>query len=323
MAFIKKVFFLLLIIGLSLGCSQKKSTGYLANWMKEDGKVKILSTVGQIGDLVSTIGGERVDAIVLIQGELDPHSYELVKGDGEKLARADLIFYQGLGLEHGASLSSLLKTSSQAIPLGEKIRLSMPEKILYKEGVLDPHIWMDISLWKQTIPFILESLIEKDPEGASYYKERAALLSQEMEETHLYLKNSLSEIPSQKRYLVTSHDAFRYFTRQYLADHDESDWEKRFMAPEGLAPDGQLNPIDIQRIIDFVRLHRISVLFSESNVSKDSIRKIVSASHELNLPLRLSDQSLCGDSLGSLTYLQMMEKNAYIISDNLREEKSL
>jgi len=321
MAFIKNIFSIILLFILSISCSQKKSINYLNYWMQENGKVKILSTIGQINDLVVAIGGDRVDPIVLIRGELDPHSYELVKGDDEKLSRADLIFYNGLGLEHGASLSQFLRSSPQGIPLGEKVLASVPEKILYKEGVLDPHIWMDVSLWEESIPFILEELIKLDPQGTSYYIERSHLLEKKMKASHFYVKNTLSKVPSKRRYLVTSHDAFRYFTKEYLAEPGEADWEKRFAAPEGLSPDGQLNPLDIQNIIKFLRSHEITTLFPESNVSRDSILKIVSAGNELGLHLKICEQTLYGDAMHGLSYLEMMESNAEVIAQSLQTQE--
>lgn len=320
MGFIKSIFLIFLVAVLVMSCSQKKSSHRLSHWMGDNGKVKILSTIAQIGDLAIKVGGDRVDGLTLITGELDPHSYELVKGDGEKLSRADLIFYNGLGLEHGASLSSLLKEAPNGVALGDEIRLSSPEKMIYKEGVLDPHIWMDVSLWKEGVPLILEKLIEQDPEGASYYTERAALLIEEMEKTHIHIKHLLEAVPSNQRYLVTSHDAFRYFARAYLADPGELDWDKRFTAPEGLAPDGQLNPLDIRMIIEFLREHQISTLFPESNVSKDSIGKVVSAGNELGLHLKICRKSLYGDSMCGLSYLEMMQSNGEVISTSLQSE---
>ena len=319
MSFIKNIFSISLVAILSIGCSQKNSSHRLSHWMENNGKIKILSTTGHIGDLASSIGGDRVDAIVLITSELDPHSYELVKGDGEKLARADLIFYNGLGLEHGASLSTLLRSSPNGIALGEKIQAAHPEKILYKEGVLDPHIWMDLSLWEKTIPHLVDKLVELDPEGEEYYRERAEQLIQEMNKTHLYVKELLIRVPADKRYLVTSHDAFRYFTKAYLAEQEDSNWAERFAAPEGLAPDGQLNPVDIQNIIDFLRQHHITTLFPESNVSRDSVSKIVSAGNELGLHLKLCRKPLYGDSLCGLSYMQMMRCNAEVIFEHLSE----
>src|SRR5579872_2177739 len=180
----KHIKFLLSVIGFALlfcGCSQDNR---LQEWMQKNGKLKIISATAQIGDLVQEIGGERIDGWILIQGELDPHSYELVKGDGEKLDRADLIFFNGLGLEHGASLSSWLWSSPKAIPIGERIRELSPERILYRGKTVDPHLWMDISLWAKGIDPIVEELSIKDPAGEAYYKERGEALKEKMKNAH-------------------------------------------------------------------------------------------------------------------------------------------
>ena len=287
--------------------------------MKENGRVKVLSTIAQIGDLVAAIGGERIDHWTLVASELDPHSYELVKGDGEKLTRADLVFYNGLGLEHGASLSSFLHSSPKAVAVGDTIRRISPEAILQKEGVVDPHVWMDVSLWKKSVQPITQKLIEKDPDGASYYLERSAKLEEELEKTHQYVQDLLKRVPSEKRYLVTSHDAFRYFARTYLVEGDEKEWSHRLTAPEGLAPDGQLNPVDIQRVIDFLKVHQIRVVFPESNVSKDAVVKIATASQKLGFDVLVCKTPLCGDSTSGFSYSQMMRHNADVISKFLQE----
>lgn len=313
--FLLKKVCLLLVLPLFLtfiliGCSSKNR---LSEWMGDGSKIKILSTTAQIGNLVAEIGGERVDGWVLIEGDLDPHSYEMVKGDDEKLARANLVFYNGLGLEHGASLSSLLRGSPKAIPIGDKIRAAYPERILKKGEAVDPHIWMDISLWQKAIDPIVEALILADPDGAAYYRERGDALVLKMENAHREIKDLILAVPSEKRYLVTSHDAFQYFTRSYLAETDETDWAERFAAPEGLAPDGQLNPLDIQRIIDFLRSKKITVVFPESNVSRDSIKKIALSGKNLGLDIRICSETLYGDSMSGLSYLEMMSRNAEVI----------
>lgn len=318
MALFKKVFLILTACLSFTGCSNKESDGF-KEWMRDDsGKPRILSTTAQIGDLVSNIGGERIKKIVLIQGDLDPHSYELVKGDAEKLFRADLIFYNGLGLEHGASLSSFLRTSEKAVPIGEKIAAAQPGLILKRGKMIDPHIWMDISLWREAIEPIVASLSSLDPEGADYYKARGNQLADRMTDVHRELKNRLNQIPAEKRYLMTSHDAFRYFTRSYLANEGEIDWMSRFAAPEGLAPDGQLNPYDIQKMIEFLQKKQITVVFPESNVNRDSIHKIASVGRELGLGIRVCSETLYGDSMSGLSYLEMMLQNAEVIARNLQ-----
>lgn len=318
---------LVLLVCLS-GCSGQEGSPRhqeMQQWHKESNRIKVLSTISMIDDMVKEVGGEYVDHITLIKGDLDPHSYQLVKGDDEKLARADIIFYNGLGLEHGPSLQHHLKTSQKAIGLGNRIKESNPSDIITFHGQVDPHIWMDISLWAKTIPYIVEALSRKEPLHAESFRQNGARLQSEMLALHEKTKNRMQAIPSDKRYLVTSHDAFNYFARVYLADGNEleiSDWQKRFAAPEGLAPESQLSPSDIQYIIDYMRKYNIHVLFPESNVSKDSIRKILQAGKEKGLDLFIAKSYLYADAMGQPgsdgdTYLKMIEHNVRVLEESL------
>jgi manganese/zinc/iron transport system substrate-binding protein len=238
-----------------VSCDSKRacdSHDQLKNWMSENGKLKVLATLTMIEDLVKQVGGEYVDTISLISGELDPHSYQLVKGDDEKLLNAQLIFYNGLGLEHGPSFQRYLN-DSKAIGLGDLLNVSDPSAILYVDGRPDPHIWMDISLWAKGIDVIVEKLSEQLPKRRDYFKLRGNAYRKEMLAKHDQVHKLLQKIPEDRRYLVTSHDAFNYFTRAYLAAPGEKtilEWGKRFAAPEGLAPESQLSTTDIQKIIE-------------------------------------------------------------------------
>jgi manganese/zinc/iron transport system substrate-binding protein len=307
------------------GCSKQERAREFKNWLEDNGKIKVLSTTAMIDDLVKGVGKERVDALTLIQGELDPHSYQLVKGDDEKLSFAQLIFFNGLGLEHGPSLKRHLENNAKAVPLGDRIELSNPSLILYVNDQRDPHIWMDISLWARTVPFIEESLSRIDPSNASYYKENAKQLQKEMAKAHDEVQRILHEIPPHKRYLVTSHDAFNYFTRAYLSEGNETatgEWKKRFAAPEGLAPESQLSALNIKDIIEYLKLHQVDLIFPESNVSRDSIRKIIQAGQEKGLEVKMACCPLYGDAMGKQgsdgdTYLKMIIHNARILADHM------
>lgn len=322
-------YLLLLILSACGGNTQdaKNRTDALKKWKEPNGKIKVLSTTAMIDDVVKQIGREHVDTLTLIQGELDPHSYQLVKGDGENLARANLIFYSGLGLEHGPSLQQYLQDNQNAIGLGNKIQENAPELIVMCQGQPDPHIWMDISLWARTVPFIVEALSEKDSAHKEYYLKNAEALLSKMQLLHGHLREELQSIPEEKRYLVTSHDAFNYFARAYLATDEEvknDQWFKRVAAPEGLAPDSQLGATDIQGILDHVALYDIHVLFAESNVSKDSIRKILTAGEEKGLKLRIANPALYSDAIGKKgsdgdTYMKMVEHNAKTIGREISE----
>ncbi len=324
----KPFIFLLVLLAFFSACSNNDGLQQRNQlWRERNNKIKVLSTTAIIDDLVKQIGGEYIDSIALIKEDLDPHSYQLVKGDDEKMAFADIIFFHGLGLEHGPSLQQYLYTSPKAVSLGNKIQEGSPELILHEKGQVDPHIWMDISLWRRAVPFIVDTLSNHSPTHAAFFSENGSRLMDDMDALHGEIRKKLQGIPSEKRYLVTSHDAFNYFTRAYLAEEGEEDhqsWRMRFAAPEGLAPESQLSSTDIQYIIDHLAEYNIHVLFPESNVSQDSIRKIIQAGRENGLDLKIATTYLYGDAMGQPgsdgdTYFKMMQHNATTIEKYLRD----
>jgi len=328
----KSVFYSLLFIVLSwlvIGCQNQTYNQYeLERWMEDNGKIKVLSTTEMIGAIVKEIGKDKIDHLSLIQSEQDPHSYELVKGDSEKLERANIIFYNGLGLEHGPGLQSTLFHYAKAIALGDVVVEKYPDEIIYENKVRDPHIWMDVALWAKIIEPITETLIKYDPQNKIFYQENADKIYQELMGINQVIKDKMHEIPEQKRYLVTSHDAFNYFARSYLATEEErknDTWRKRFQAPEGLAPEGQISVVDVRRIVDFLKNHQIHVLFLESNVNPDSIEKIFSTGNRMGLKLFIASEPLYGDSIGdcnydkSNCYVNMLLHNANVIQVNLNK----
>ena len=298
------------LITLLCGCSSEPSK--LDGWMKPNGKIKVLSTTAMIDDIVARVGREKIDSITLVTGDIDPHSYELLKGDDEKLQFANLIFYNGLGLEHGASLRTRLENHSNAVSIGAFLQQKHPESIIKRGNQLDPHIWLDVALWADIVDPIVEALCKIDPSSSAEFQKNGKVVKEEMLQLHQNLMNQLAQIPEEKKYLVTSHDAFNYFSRRYLGGQD------RFHAPEGLAPDGQLSSHDIQRIMDLLKQFHITVLFPESNVSRDSLKKITAASQEQGTAVKVAQEHLYADALGEPgsdadTYFKMMNHNVRVL----------
>lgn len=285
-------------------------------------KIKVLSTIPMIGDLVERIGGEAIDHMTLIQGNIDPHNYELVKGDVEKIQYADIIFYNGLGLEHGASLSYQIQNHRKSIGLGNYLLENYRDKIIISDGEIDPHVWMDVNLWKNSIDLVVKVLSDIDFANGEYFATNGTKLLAELDQLDLEMFSLIQEIPEERRFLVTSHDAFSYFARRYFAIAGEADWSKRCAAPEGLAPDGQLSMGHIRDIVAHLSQYRISVIFPESNVSPDSLKKVREACLEKGIEVSISKNSLYGDSVGEEngspnTYMKMMKKNAEVIHQSL------
>ena len=178
------------------GCQNSPSK--LDEWVKPSPKIKVLSTTSIIDDIVSQVGREKIAHLALIEGAMDPHSYEIVKGDSEKLSYAQVIFYNGLGLEHGASLRHQLKQHPKAVALGDKIREKNPEAILIERGQVDPHVWLDISLWAEIIDPIVQALSEVDPQNADYYQANGQQVRESLLKLDATLSQKLQTIPLRK-----------------------------------------------------------------------------------------------------------------------------
>ncbi len=317
-----KKFLIIAVLLLSVMSCQRVSKKNAVKWSKETNKLKVLSTTPMIDYMVGQIGGDNTINGALITGNLDPHSYELVKGDNDKIGHADVIFYNGLGLEHGASLKTCLQKHAKAVSIAAEIEKKWPNEFIYLEGIPDPHIWMDVGLFAKAIDPIVSQLSDLDPEHQEAFRTNGQKLLEKMLAVDLGIKKLLKKIPSHNRYLITTHDAFFYFSRAYLSA-TENDYFERVSSPEGLAPDGQMSFSDILGIVDFALKYNISVLFSESNVSQDALKKVVSSIKKKQKRVKISPDELYGDAVGAKgsgaeNYLEMMVHNARVIAKNLR-----
>ncbi len=287
----------------------------------------MLCTTAQVAELVRAVGAEQVAVLTLIKGDLDPHSYQLVKGDDEKFRCAELIFASGLGLEHGPSLQQFLNDPKRTVvKIGDELFTHGELDPIIIDGQLDPHIWLDISIWSRAIQPITTALVQLCPQHQHLFVERATLLRARLAALDDELRSQCQLIPAEQRYLVTSHDAFNYFVRHYLAQAEEqgdSAWSQRLCAPEGLAPEGQLSLLDIQRVVNFCAEHQIQVLFAETNISPVALRKVVQSAQGKGVNLRLAESQLYGDAMPHSStaapegYERMMRSNVALIVKEL------
>ncbi len=82
-------------------------------------------------------------------------------------------------------------------------------------GELDPHFWFDPLRVKQAVNSIAARLSTLDPAGQTYYRDNAAAYNRDLDELHAWIEQEVSQLPVERRLLVTSHDAFQYFAVRY------------------------------------------------------------------------------------------------------------
>jgi manganese/zinc/iron transport system substrate-binding protein len=312
----------LCLFGLLFGCQQlHQSQQRLREWMRDDGRIKVLCTTVFVAEIVRAVGGEDVDVYQLICGQNDPHSYQLVKGDNDKFLRADIVFCSGLGLEHGASLRRRLRRSD-ACYLGDEINAAN-DLAISTGPTKDPHMWLDVGLWKNGSQIVSERLSAIRPELSEKFAERASETKRRLGLLDEKIFSLLQSIPLERRYLVTTHDAFHYFCRAYLATPEErrlGTWTHRCIAPEGLAPDSQISTQDVTSTVSYLLEHKIPVIFSEYGMNQDAIQTIVDVCQKKGFSVSITSDPLYSDTVaeGCNTYESIMWYNAKVIDTFLR-----
>ncbi|MCH9617452.1 MAG: Manganese-binding lipoprotein MntA [Chlamydiia bacterium] len=300
-------FFLLLLIAFSYFTP-------VAEVSKIDKRPQILSTTVMIDSLVREIAQEKWVATLLMEGEIDPHSYQMRKGDKEKMEEAVIIFANGLSLEHNPSLYYHL-TTKDSIFLGDRLLENHPESIISNDGEIDPHMWMDLEIMQQLCDMICTEITAIDKENAAFYRKNTNQLKAKMSLLDKKIITMMEQVPEENLYLVSSHDAFNYFVRRYFI----GDSKQRLFSMQGLSTEAEISLKRMSQVIDFIKEHHISTVFFESNLPKDSILKVMEICKSFGVEVKISTDPLYGDTLGGMTYLEMMEHDAQVIAKNLKK----
>lgn len=307
------------------GCADPSAVGGTNSAERGDRPIRIVATVGMVGDLVKTVGGDRVEVVQLCGPGVDPHLYKATRDDVLQLLRADLIFYSGLMLE-GKLADSLRRLSStkSVVPVAERIE---PNKLLGavegdSEGdsqshqAYDPHVWMDASLWKEVLSTVADTLSTYDPPNSNEYKANAMSAQAEFERLHTYGLQVIQSIPASSRVLITSHDAFGYFGRAYGLE---------VQGVQGLSTESEGGLLQINRLVDLIVERKIKAVFVESSVSRKSIDSLVEGAKARGQIVQVSKRELFSDAMGTSgtyegTYLGMMDHNLTIVASDLGGE---
>jgi manganese/iron transport system substrate-binding protein len=179
-----------------------------------DAKPRVVSTSTILADLTERVGGEEIDHTGILKPGTDPHVYEPVPADNIALEKADLIFYNGYNLEPGLiKLMDSAGVNARKVAIGEVVT---PLDIR-KEGrsVPDPHVWGDARNGIAMTRKIRDELIRLSPADKAVFTENADRLIAELEKLDTWIKASIRTIPSDRRRLVTTHDAFQYYAKAY------------------------------------------------------------------------------------------------------------
>ena len=264
------------------------------------GRIKAVATFSILGDLVRQVGGERVEITTLVGPNGDAHVYSPTPADGRRLADARIVFTNGLGFE--GWIDRLVKSSGTKalkVEAATGVKPLAADEHGHGHGGPDPHAWQSIANAKIYAANIRDALIMADPEGKAAYEGQAAAYLARLDEVEAEAKSLAAKIPPERRKIITSHDAFRYFEAAYGID---------FVSPQGVSTEAEASAKDVGRIIQQIRREKIAAVFVE-NVSDARLMERIAKETGARIGERVYSDALSEASGPAGTYIDMMRHN--------------
>ncbi len=301
--------------------------------------LKVVATTSIIADVVAQVGGNLIDLSKLIQAGQDPHSYEPAARDLSIVSQADIVFINGWDLEESLITNLANIVTSPLVPVSANIEplefsneshshqneeheeheeheedTTANEHAEHQHGAIDPHTWFSISNVKQWTENIQTILSQLDPQNASSYEANAAAYIAELNDLENYASSQLNLIAEDKRYLVSNHDTFGYFARDY-------NFEVIGAITNSSSTLAEASASDLVELIKELEFHQVCTLFTE-NIS--SARLANTLAQDLKHCSDVKVLALYTDALGELggkadSYIKMYRTNVDTIVEGLKD----
>jgi ABC-type Zn uptake system ZnuABC Zn-binding protein ZnuA len=220
--------------------------------VKAELNVASLSTITT--EIAQSVGGDAVRMTPLIKPGTDPHDFQPSPQDVRSIEGADLVLLTGKGMEgYLTKLEEAVGNKVKFVDVGS----SIPSLRLEEEGrmVEDPHWWHSIENMRKATIVVRKHFVEADPANKAVYERNAAAYLAKLTELQKWAKQEVAKLPQDKRKLVTSHDAFQYFARDYGFT---------IYAIEGVSTDDQPSSKKIANLINTIRDQKVKAVFFES-----------------------------------------------------------
>ncbi|KTD86373.1 metal ABC transporter substrate-binding protein [Paenibacillus etheri] len=268
----------------------------------DNDKLKIVATYSIIADMTENIVGEKAEVYSMVPIGTDPHMYDPLPKDTSKVSSADLVFYNGLNLETGKGwFQDLLDVTNKkdvAFAVSDEVTpMYLTEK--GKETQEDPHAWLDVQNAIKYVDIITKHVIEKDPDNKEFYLNNQSEYVKKLNELDQYAKEAVEKVPQEKRILVTSEGAFKYFSKAY-------GFESAFIWE--INTDSQGTPEQMKNIINIIDENQVPALFLETSVNPKTMETI---SNETGVPIhsKIFTDSLAKKGEEGDTYIKMIKWN--------------
>lgn len=308
----KKIYWLLFVGFLVLaGC------GSQATDKNQENQLTVVATNSILADMAKEIGKEHVVVHSIVPVGTDPHEHEVLPEDIKKASDADVILYNGLNLETGNGWFMNLMETAKKEEGKDYFAVSKKVTPLYlakgaTKTQADPHAWLDLSNGMKYVEEITRIFSEKDEDNQKEYEKNSKVYIEQLKKLDQQAKDSLDSIEEDKRLLVTSEGAFKYFSKAYDVPAAYI-WE--------INTESQGTPEQMKTIVNQVRDSNVPVLFVETSVDPRSMERVAKETG-LTIYDKLYTDSIDKKGEKGDSYYKMMQWNIQTIHDGLSQEKT-
>ncbi len=255
----RRLAFAFILLGTSIAACQPAPTSSVH-------QVRVVTTTTVFAGMVASVGGDLIEVTSLVPKNGDVHTFEPKPADIRAVAQADLLVMNGLGLDDW-----LEKTIANASPRGTpllKLGVDLPGvRLLPGEapGTQNPHVWLDVKYAQAYVDRIITALRAADPTHADQYQSQGTAYRQRLDELDRWVRDQIASIPKPNRKIVTFHDAFPYYAREYGIT---------IVGVAVQAPGQDPSAGDTAALVKAIRAAGVKAIFSEAQFPAKLVRQL-------------------------------------------------
>lgn len=288
------------------GASGAPSLGWTDEFVDDNGKLNVVTTVAPISSIARNIGGTRIELYGIVPDGTNSHTFEPAPSDARILSQADVVFVNGLDLELPTMelAEANLRDGAEMVALGEQtitedqwvFDFSFPEE----EGSPNPHLWTNPPYARRYAELIAETLSARDPDNADYYAANLTRYGAALDALDAAIAAAAETVPEANRKLLTYHDSWAYFAPRYgfvvIGAAQPSD----FSEP---------SPREVAALIDQIKAEGVPAVFGSEVFASSVLEQIADEAGAAYID-QLRDDAPPGEPNDlEHTYLGMMIRN--------------
>lgn len=279
----------------------------------------VVASTTQIADLARQIAGDRLAIRSILAPGADPHTYQPTPDDVQIVLSASLCLENGLHLEGKNWMGVLARDAGKELVTVTR-GLAPLQLAGSGESVPDPHAWFSVKNAALYVNNIIQAFERFDPKHAGEYRMRGKLYLQQLRVLDAWIREQVSRVPPSRRILVTTHDAFNYFCREYRFNPGN---DYLSIAPVGWSTGSEvgagMTPKRHRQVVESIRNSGARAIFVETSINPKQIREIAKETG-VGIGGELYSDSMGNAGSAGETYIGMMRENVLLIVQALKPQ---